>query len=194
MVPREGAPASYGASYGSPRTRHVEFVDYSRPGDVVVYIDGSPATPSIARFEIRATNMGAYFSPAFQALGAGGAIEVSNSSSQPHTLSCPAAGLVQTVGPGETSTIPVPEAGEIALYLLDEARSPALAFASPGPYAVVSQSGRFSLENVAPGLHQLRTWHPRFPESAYRLELAPDTVSRLDLEIGVGRGTGETTE
>ena len=44
LVPRAGLAAGHGgASYGDARLRDVEFVDYSRPGFAVVYVEEPPA-------------------------------------------------------------------------------------------------------------------------------------------------------
>ena len=58
-------------------------------------------------------------------------------------------------------------------------------FVSPGPFVVVATDGRFELDGLSPGRHELLAWHPRFPPTRAWLELAPDSVVRSDLEMGV---------
>ena len=70
----------------------------------------------------------------------------------------------------------------------------ALAFVAPGLYAVVAKSGRFSLENVAPGHRTLHVWHPRFPPASRTLDLAPNSVARVDIQLGVERAFKEAQQ
>jgi hypothetical protein len=60
-------------------------------------------------------------------------------------------------------------------------------FAAPGPFSTVSAAGRFELRGLAPGPVEIRSWHPRLPPSAARIDLAPNEIRRHDVEIGVGR-------
>ena len=108
-----------------------------------------------------------------------------NDSGAAHVLSAPALGLVRRLEPGEQVEIAVADAGEQSLFLLDVPRSESTVFVSPGPFVVVSADGRFELSGLAPGRHALLAWHPRFPPARASLELAPDSVVRLDLEMGV---------
>ena len=195
LIPREGvspqAPGS--SSYTDRRLRDVEFVDYSRPGFAVVYLEEAGkravAVGGDARVSIRDTQLQPRFDPAHAAMGIGRRIRVANQSTQPHVLSCPAVGLLRRLAPGETAEIVIRAAGEVSLFLLDVPGASSTIFAAPGRYAVVSQSGRFEFQNLTPGHFRLRTWHPRFPPTSRQVDLAAGQVVHLDLEIGVGRGT-----
>jgi hypothetical protein len=72
------------------------------------------------------------------------------------------------------------------VFAPDGAAARARVFAAPGPFATVSDAGRYALVDVAPGARMLRAWHSRFPPAARRVELSPDSVQRVDLELGVG--------
>jgi hypothetical protein len=195
LVPLEGVgqKGSGSGGYGDRAMRDVELVDYSRPGFAVVYVEGPLVPDAPARFSIR-SGVRTRLEPRRLAVGLGSAIEVTNSSDRTHTLSCPAAGLIRTLAPGETAEIRVAEPGEVRLFLLDVPGAKALAFVAPGPYAVVAKSGRFSLENVAPGHRTLHVWHPRFPPASRTLDLAPDSVARVDIQLGVERAFKEAQQ
>lgn len=189
LVPREGvAPgASSGAgSYGDRRLRDVDRVDYTRPGFVVVYLaDGEPAAaaPTVA---IRGDLTGARLEPSQLALGHGAEVVVANHDDRPHVVSCPAAGLLRRLGPGESLAFRPPQAGALALFLPDAPRAQARLFVAPGPFAVVDEAGRYAIVGVEPGRHRLHAWHPRFPPTVREVELAAGRVERVDLELGVG--------
>jgi hypothetical protein len=189
LVPREGVTptrAGAGSAYEQPGTRGVRLVDYSKPGFVVVYLEGSAAPGGSATLHIRDGRLRPYLDPEHAALGAGGTLRVENTSSARHSLSLPEAGLLRSVGPGETLEIALAEAGERSLFLLDVPEVEASLFVAPGRFAVAEPGGHFELRDLAPGRLELKAWHPRFPASVRRLELAPGDVVRVDLELGVG--------
>jgi hypothetical protein len=163
----------------------VEFVDYSKPGFAVVHLDSGPSPAGTAQLVIRSTGVRTRLDPEHSVVGAGGALIVSNESGAAHVLSAPAMGLVHRLEPGEQVEIAVPDAGEQSLFLLDVARSESKVFVSPGPFVVVSADGRFELTGLAPGSHTLLAWHPRFPPARASLQIAPDSIVQLDLEMGV---------
>jgi hypothetical protein len=187
LVPREGVkPVKAGGSpYGDRRMSDVEFVDYSKPGFAVVHLGEGPSPAGSAELAIRTTGVRTRLDPAHVAVGAGGVVVVSNGSGAAHVLSAPAMQLVRRLEPGQQIEIAVPEAGEQSLFLLDVPRSEATVFVSPGPFVVVATDGRFELSGLAPGDHTLLAWHPRFPPARAPLQIAPDSVVHLDLEMGV---------
>jgi hypothetical protein len=180
--------ASGSASYGDRRLRDVELVDYSRPGFAVVYLAGGPVAGSDLELEIRPGRLGLRLEPAHAAVGAGGHLRIENRSPEAHVLSYPAGGAVRRIEPGQRVELPVSQTGEQGLFLLDAPDVEARIFASPGPFAAVSESGGFELRDLPPGPAEIRAWHPRFPATSARVDLEPDTLVRLDLALGVGRG------
>ena len=198
LVPREGVtPAAPGShSYGDREFEGVDFVDYSKPGFVVVYVDpqgaegvrsssSKPPPRDRAALSIRSGATHATFDPPHAALGAGGEITVANQSDATHVVSCPAAGLVKRLAPGASIAIAAETPGEWPVYLLDVAGEQARIFAAPGPYRVVSSAGRFELLDLEPGRAHLRAWHPRFPPASTWVDLAPGQSQRVDLELRV---------
>ena len=202
LVPREGVvPASGGShAYGDREFEGVAFVDYSKPGFAVVYADAATAEHAPAGagnrivVTIRAGATHPVFDPPHAALGAGGEISVANQSGEPHLVSCPSAGLVKRIAPGESIAIPVPKPGEWPLYLLDVAGEQAAVFAAPGPYHVVSTSGRFELPDLEPGRAQLHAWHPRFPPTSIWVDLVAGTNQRVDFALRVGEREGNRAD
>lgn len=190
LVPHEGVPhaSGGGGSYGSRRLRDTELVDYSTPGFAVVYVaEGAPPGGSVS-IAVRDTLVEPRLEPAALAVGAGGRIVLENASASSHIVSYPAARLVRRLEPGGRIEIPVPQAGEQGLFLLDVPDAAATLFAAPGRYAVVSTSGAFALDDLEPGAVELRAWHPRFPPVGRRVDLAADTSLQVDFEMGVGIG------
>jgi hypothetical protein len=187
LVPREGVtPVKPGASpYADRRMSDVAFVDYSKPGFAVVYLDEGASPGGSAELVIRTTGVRTRLDPPHAAVGAGGRVVVRNGSSAAHVLSAPGIGLLRRLEPGQQAEIEVAEAGEQSLFLLDVPRSGSTVFISPGPFAVVGSDGRFELSGLAPGDHQLLAWHPRFPPARAPLQIAEGSVVRLDLEMGV---------
>jgi hypothetical protein len=93
---------------------------------------------------------------------------------------------VQRVAPGERLEVALAEAGAHPVFLLDSGAE-ALAFAAPGPFAVVDSTGGWQLRDLPPGSGVLRAFHPRFPGAALPVAIAAGERRRIDLEIGVGR-------
>ncbi len=188
LVPHEGVEPSApgGSPYADRSLRDVQFVDYTHPGFAVVYLDGREAPGGTADLTIRASKLRTRLEPSELAVGAGGTLRVRNETQSAHVLSFPAASRVQTLAPGEACEIPLASAGPQSLFLLDVPGSEADVFAAPGPYAVVANDGRWRIRDAAPGRVRVIAWHARFPPTFRWLDLAPDGVAQLDLEVGVG--------
>lgn len=189
LVPREGVTpsGSGGSPYADRSLRAVRFVDYAHPGFAVVYLDGREAPAGTADLAIRASKLQTRLEPSELAVGAGGTVRVRNDTQAPHVLSFPSANRVQTLAPGEASDVPIAAAGPQSLFLLDVPGSEATVFAAPGPYAVVAHDGSWEIRDVAPGRVRVIAWHARFPPTFRWLDLAPNGVARVDIEIGVGQ-------
>jgi hypothetical protein len=188
LVPREGVPApSGGSAYGDRRLRGAVLVDYSKPGFAVVYVDGRTAEPvAPAALHIEDGPVGAVLRPRLLAQRRGGAIEIENHTTRAHTVSSPERGFLQTVEPGGRLRLPVPESGELGVYLLDVPTAESRIFVSPGPFTVVSRSGHYELTGLAPGPTRLGAWHPRFPPVSVATQLEAGAATRVDLQMGVG--------
>lgn len=195
LIPREGVtPGGAGGSpYADRSLRDVEFVDYTHPGFAVVYLDGRSASGGSAELAIRASKLQTRLEPAELAVGVGGTLRVRNETEAPHILSFPAADRVQRLAPGESLELPLASAGAQSLFLLDVPGSEASVFVAPGPFAVVKADGRWEIGDVEPGRVRVIAWHARFPRTAAWLDLAPDGVAQLDLEVGVGQA-GDSDE
>lgn len=189
-VPPDGVPSSGGGAYGDRRLRHARLVDYSRPGYAVVYVESSDVEVAEVRVKIRDAATGARFEPAYATAPIGGRTRIENNSAVAHVLSVPAAKRVQRLEPGESIEIRHDRAGPYESFLLDAPGSTNTVFAAPGRFVVVSESGRYELGPLSPGEHVLHTWHPRFPPTSETIVLTADRVTRVDIEIGVGRREG----
>ncbi len=187
LVPRDGVPSAGGShSYGDREFEGVSFVDYSKPGFAVVYADGPARAGDTAALVIRSGATHAGFDPPHAALAVGGVIRIANQSGESHVVSCPGAGLVKALAAGESIEVVAATPGEWPVFLLDVAGEEARVFAAPGPYRVVSASGRFELTDLDPGRMELRAWHPRFPPASAWVDLAAGSSVRVDLELRVG--------
>ena len=181
-------PAKGGGAYGDRRLADVELVDYTRPGFAVVWLEGASAPALGARMTLRATEFETRLEPAWAALASGGTLVLLNATPEAHTVSCPSLALVRRLAPGDSLELRVGEAGAHSIFLLDRPQIEGGVFAAPGPFAVLSQSGRFELRDVAPGHARLHAFHPRFAPVARGIDVIADETVRVDLEMGVGRG------
>jgi hypothetical protein len=190
LVPPQGVTpppaARSGGGYDDPRLRGARLVDYSRPGFAVVYLEGAAAPPAGARLAIRSTSVATRLEPEGVALAAGGTLVLANETQEAHVVSLPRAGVVERLEPGVRLSIELAEPGAHAVFVLD-AGAEALAFAAPGPWAVVDAAGRWQLRNLPPGAALLRAFHPRFPGAEVAVAIAAGERRRIDLEIGAGR-------
>ncbi len=189
LVPHEGVSGvvSGSHSYGDRRFEGALLVDYSKPGFAVVFAEGTPSPGGRVALVIRSTAVGPRLEPAEAAVGAGGELTVENKSGAAHIISIPAGGVVRSLAPGESLTLPVSTPGEWPVFLLDVPGKQALVFAAPGRYALVSESGKYAIPDLPPGRATLQAWHPRFPSASALVDLAPGALSRVDIEMGVDR-------
>lgn len=181
--PAQFAEAPTNSGYSDRRYRAAKRVDYSQPGYVVVYLDRGAVPDHDLSLSITESRSGDRLEPKYGVVGLGRAIRVQNRSSQSHVVSCPEAGLIQRLAPGQAVSIPASRTGEHSVWLLNVAETGTKAFVVPGPFAVVEASGRWKLPLVAPGDLTLRTWHPRFPAVERRVDARRGESLRLDLEI-----------
>ena len=198
LVPPAGSGSgSEGAAYGDRRLRDAQPVDYSRPGFAVVYLDGgetdavsAPALrtgkSSDVQLTIRSGAVAGRLSPRYVALGQDGRVVAQNRTDTYQVLTSPSLGLVKKLAPGESVVLEPMSAGEHPVHLLGATGTATTLFVAPGPFATVSASGRFVLKDLAPGVVDLRTWHPRLPPRSKRVAIARGEVVRQDFEVGVG--------
>lgn len=189
LVPREGvAPASEGP-YADRRYADAELVDYTRPGFAVVYLDGPAPSPLQRTVSLESGVTGVRLDPARLAVPVGSEIRVENRSRDRQVVSCPDAGVLRSLAPGESLAFRALEPGGLEILLPGSAEARALVFAAPGPFTVSDRAGRYELLDVAPGAGHVHVWHPRFPPARRAVELSRGHVQRLDLELGVGRSS-----
>ncbi len=188
LVPREGvAPGKRDEGpYADRRLRDVEFVDYRRPGFVVVYVEGPPVVAATARITIEPTLLGQRLEPPHLAVPAGGTLVVRNADAVAHTISCPPANLIRRLAPGEELALPAGPGGTLSFFLLDRPGMQTLVFVAPGPFTVASEDGQWELRDVPSGRWTIHAWHPRFPASEQPIEVGGGTARHMHLEIGVG--------
>lgn len=192
LVPREGipAPGAHAGAYGDRRLRDVRLVDYSTPGFSVVYLDTGEAPGGVARLAVVAGLTEPHLTPRLVATGAGGTVQIDNRSPVPATVSVPRLSRIETIPPGGSVVLALPEPGEVEAFLLGGGDS-AVVWASPGPWTRPDADGRFALGDLPPGRHRLRAWRPRFPSAETQVELLPGQILR-DVRIEIGVGLGES--
>lgn len=197
VSPHEDAPVVRGGAYGDRRLAGAERVDYSKVGFGVVYAarragPGAAAASAPAPLELAlaADRVGPRLSPDLAAVGLGGTIRLRNGLERAEWVSIPGLDLLTAVAPGAVLEVEARVPGELAIHLLTSRLEPARVFVAPGPFAAVGNSGRFALADLTPGPVELRAWHPRLPPWRRALELPPDTVVEVDIDLGVGRPGG----
>lgn len=187
LIPRAGVERTHAGAYGDRRLSGLELVDYSQPGFAVVYVTEPDRNSNPLELTILAAASGVRLEPALAAQRANGIVQIHNATASTHTISCPQAGAVAQVSPGGRLEVRLAE-GLHDFFVLDSDDATSRVFAAPGRFDVVSSAGRFEISGVEPGSHWLKAWHPRFPPVSTRLELAPGSVRRVDLEMGVSLG------
>lgn len=190
LVPHEGlsqrAAGSPSGVYADRRYSGAELVDYSKPGFAVVYLDAAlpdAGAPFVVTLEREAG--GVALAPAHGAVALGRTIVVRNAGDAPRVVSIPAAAVLRTLAPGDGFEVTPREPGELEIFVPGAAAASSV-FVAPGPFAVVTDAGRYELVDVEPGAQRLHAWHPRLPPTARAVQLVPGAVVRMDLEIGVG--------
>ena len=188
LVPREGvAPASRDHPlYRSRELRDALLVDYEHPGFAVVYVEGASDDRTPAALVIESSRFGIRMEPEHAVVGTQGTIVVRNATAEPQLLSCPELAVFERVAPGAERVLDAGSTGAKRCVALGHANARSTVFVAPGPHAVISEAGHFTLANLAPGHWRIGVWHPRFPCSMREVELAPDAVQSVTLEIGVG--------
>jgi hypothetical protein len=186
-VPREGIKPGKkgGGPYKDPRFGDVEFVDYRRPGFVVVYLDTAPAQKGEATITIKESNGRVRLSPANGAVGLGNKIVVSNETSSTQVVSCPDAEFMQSVEAGQTLSIETKEAGPLTVFTFSNDKSKSTVFVSPGVFSVASGSGSWELRDLDPKNGTLKAWHPRFPQASKSVSVKKGESQEIELQLRV---------
>ena len=190
LVPKKGASVQ-GGGYGDRRLARVRRVDYSHTRYAVVFAPtAAPGSTAPARFAVRESLGGARLEPAFSATSSGSGIELINETHDDRIISIPGAGRLERLTPGRSVIVHELPLGESSIHLLGASErvseTPAQVWVTEGGFIEVDSDGRYALRGIAPGLHELRAWHPRLPPSpVHRVQLAPGAVERIDIEIGV---------
>lgn len=186
-VPREGVKPGKkgGGPYKDPRFNSVEFVDYRRPGFVVVYTDTAPPQAGEVTITIKESNGRVRLSPSNTAVGLGNKILVSNESSSSQVISCPKAEFMQGLDAGKTLTIECKEAGAVTVFTLSDDESKSTVFVSPGAFTVASGSGAWELRDLDPKSGTLKAWHPRFPEASEGVSIKKGESQEIELQLRV---------
>jgi len=197
------AAGSRAGAYGDRRMRDVERVDYSRAGFAVVYVDfvddledaraiddlapgaEAPSTARPAELLIVDGRVHARFEPADLVLRNGGTLLIENTGRDPHLISIPGLQIVGPIAAGQRIEVVVDRAGAHVLHLLDQPDTQARIFSAPGPYARVSDAGRFAIPDLPPGPYTVHVWHPRMPPLTRSVQLHADTVERIDLTVSL---------
>ena len=180
--------------YQDRKLRDLEFVDYGAPGPAVVYVEtdrppapGPPATLTLEASELREPS----FLPRILAVAAGQPVRLENRDGRPHSLSCPEAGFLRTLRPGESVELPRLPKGPLSLFALDVPDAQARIFVAPGAFALVTRTGAWELRDLEPGEHVLQAWHPRFPPARLPVTVTEGRNTRVELRLQVedaGRG------
>ena len=189
LVPKvRVAPA--GGGYGDRRLEGVRRVDYSHPRYAVVYVP-STSSPDLSPLEltIEETSIGPRIEPSIGSTNPDAGIRIRNRTDRAQYVSAPGSSWLARIEPLGVAQIDDPVPGELNLHLLGAeggAAAAAQVWVAKGVRAEVEPSGRYAIQGLPPGRHELRAWHPRLPPSpAHGVDLSLGSVHRVDLEIGV---------
>ena len=193
LVPRSGVTPRSGdaAGYADPALRDVRFVDYSRPGFSVVYLESPPVSDDAVALAIRESVSRLRIEPATAAVSVAGHIAIANETTRAQVVSDPQAGRVYRLDPGQKVRVEHPDEGPHAFHLLGSPGVEARVFVAPGPYSLVSPRGRFELSDIEPGTGTIHAWHPRFPSFETEIDVAAGARVRVDVALGLKAEFGE---
>ena len=153
----------------------------------MVYLDAGQRPGGTERLAIEEGMGGVRLHPGTGAVGVGGKIVVENRAAREAVVSVPALASVYRIEPGAQITLDAERPGPFEVFLIGSDEH-ATVWASPGPWTRVDRAGRFVLADLPPGSFTLRAWRPRFPSTSLDVQLEPDRITHVSLEIGVGRG------
>lgn len=190
LVPKENAALS-GGGYGDRRLASVKRFDYSHPRYAVVFApNAAPADLAPLRMNLQAGPDGAHLEPVLAFAATTQGVSIRNDTGLDQIVSAPGAGWVSRIAAGETTLLEGLDEGELILHVLGGAGSnapqTATLWIASGRIVQADESGRYVIDALEPGQHELRAWHPRLPPTrSVGFELGRGDVRRLDLEIGV---------
>lgn len=196
IQPHEGVtPGTPGTTvYQDRKLRDLEFVDYGTPGPAVVYLESDrrvlprpPLTLSLEAAPLRAPG----FLPQILAVAFGQSVRLENRDGKPHTISCPGAGFLGTLRPGESAELSRMPRGPLPVFALGVSEAQAWIFVAPGPFATVTRTGAWELRDLEPGSGVLHAWHPRFPPARLPVTVTEGKSTRVEIHLRVedaGRG------
>lgn len=190
LVPKENSSPSAGG-YGDRRLATAKRFDYSHPRHAVVFArDAQPVDLDPLQMTLEPGPMGAHLEPALAFAETASGVAIRNDTDRDQIVSAPGAGWVSRIAVGQTTRLEGLDEGELILHVLGgvDSKSPQTAtlWIADGRIVQADDSGRYVLDQLAPGHHEFRAWHPRLPPTkTFALELSQGNVHRLDFEIGV---------
>jgi plastocyanin len=161
--------------------------------EMVIYLESPDAKRQIAvpKETVKVSQKGAKFSPAIVIVCAGQTVDFLNDEDRPieHNVfsNTPAKrfdlGLYK---PGEARSVVFDKPGAIFLFCSIHRHMDGVVFVSPTPFTSrVEPDGKFKIENVPPGIWNVKTWQKRkrFPEQTVPVLLEAAKPATVDLEL-----------
>ena len=172
------------------RMADVELVDYARPGFAVVWLEGEPSAASARELAIRANEFETRLEPRWLAVASRRhRCDLSTSTREPHTVSCPSLGIVRRLEPGDALELPRAATPAPTRCSCSTGRRSRAASSPPaGRSPCSARAGHFELRDVRPGAVRAARVAPASSaaSNAGRRRRRPEHCE-LDLEMGVGR-------
>jgi hypothetical protein len=189
LVPKSHVSPA-GGGYGDRRLEGVKRVDYSHSGYAVVYVPtSSPLDFSPLELAIEETRKGLRIVPSIGSTNPAAGVRIRNNTDRAQFVSAPGSSWLERIDPRGVAQIDDPVAGELNLHLLGAEEGAGVAaqvWVANGARAEIESSGRYVIQGLQPGRHELRAWHPRLPPSpVHGVDLSLGGVHQVDLEIGV---------
>ena len=188
-------PAS--GNYQSRKYKFVEKINYAELRDFVVYIDGpigtnntsTPAKPVTVETR-RVAQQGAVFTPHVLAVAAGTCVEWPNNDEIFHNVFSMSEtkqfDLDLYKGNPPDKRVVFDKAGRVDVFCSIHANMHCIVLVYPNPYfAVVDESGHYSITNVPPGKYQLKAWHERLPALTKEIVVPETGDVRTDFVLGI---------
>lgn len=166
----------------------VKVVGARDSSDAVVYVDRIPgATFAPPKNPVVLDQISLTFIPHVLTVLVGTTVAFPNSDEARHNVFSPSAPKRFNLGTypkGITRTVTFDKPGEVALLCNVHAEMSAYVIVVDTPYsAVTAKDGSYTIKNVPPGKHVLKTWHERAKGQSKEIEVSGDTVVTVDFDL-----------
>jgi len=184
--------ASAGGNYASRRYKFLERVDYDHLSGFIVFVDGidHPAPPDSPPIEI-ITQKDGTFVPRITPVVVGTAVDWPNLDDIFHNVFSMSETTPFDLGlykkHDQAKRVKFQHRGRIDVFCSIHTKMNCVVLVLPNPwFARADARGRFVIENVPAGKHQLKAWHERLPTRIVEITVPETGEVSVAFKLGLG--------